>query len=64
MIGTTRSGELDQETVSLIAATLHRALPHGDFTVDGSGNLTFASDEAPSLWRATGRLEAIVRSTR
>lgn len=64
VMGTSQSGDLAQETLALIAATLHRALPQGDFTVDGSGNLTFTSNESPSLWRAAGRLDAIERSTR
>jgi hypothetical protein len=62
--GTNRSGEVSQEVLSLIAATLHKALPQGDFSVDSSGNLTFSYHEASSLWRSAGRLEAIERSTR
>jgi hypothetical protein len=62
--GTNRPGEVSQEVLSLIAATLHKALPPGDFSVDGSGNLTFSCNETSSLWRSAGRLEAIERSTR
>lgn len=62
--GASRPGEVSPELLSIIAATLHKALPPGDFSVDGSGNLTFSHNEASSLWRSAGRLEAIERSTR
>lgn len=64
VLGTTRSGEVSQETLSLIASTLSNGLPPGDFTVDASGNLIFTNNETPSLWRSSGRLEAIDRSSR
>ncbi len=62
--GAVRSGELSHETLSLIASALGNALPPGDFTVDASGTLRFTTTESPSLWRSTGRVEAIERSSR
>ena len=64
VIGATRAGEVSQEILSRIASTISAALPPGDFTVDSAGNLTFSSSEQSSLWRSSGRLEAIERSTR
>jgi hypothetical protein len=64
VLGAPHSGELSQELLSFVASTLCRGLPPGDFTVDADGNLLFSSSELPSLWRSSGRLEAIDRSTR
>ena len=61
--GASRREEVSSEILSIIATALHKALPVGDFSVDGSGNLTFSHSEASSLWRSAGRLEAIERST-
>jgi hypothetical protein len=62
--GAVRSGEISQETLSLIASALGNALPAGDFTIDASGTLHFSTTESPSLWRSVGRLEAVERSPR